>query len=178
MRSGVEGIAVSPGIEGETTRCQFFSPEFFAALSEGKDINRDGITTIQETFVAAMAVYSTSLGIEKHGSIARSIPELTKENFEKIIRSKKATVVEIGATWCGPCKQFQREIQEIWGMVGEQANFMTITSDLYPESYEELVAQMGIPMPKTIPAVYVTTDDGKTFAPFKSREKETIALEL
>ncbi|MDZ4245317.1 MAG: thioredoxin family protein, partial [Candidatus Gracilibacteria bacterium] len=178
INSGIEGIALSPGVEGVETACQFFAPYFFAALSEGRDMNNDGLTTIQEAFFAAMAIYNTSLGIQEHGEIARSTTELTEENYEKMMRSGKATVIEIGATWCGPCKLFAQEVHEVWGMVGEQVNFLTITMDQFPEESDSLIAKMKVEKPKRIPTVYITTDGGATFMPFVGRESSDIAMEL
>ena len=172
------GLAFSPGLEDENTSCSYFTKALFDAIEGHYDPDGDGLATLREAINKGMVGYSTALGSDVYGSLAMTVLELSEDNYDRIVGTRKAAIIEIGATWCGPCKAFMAEVHQLWGLVGDQVNFAAITVDLDKDGAEKLFHKMGIPAPDSYPTVYITTDGGKTFKLFSPRKKEEIALAL
>ncbi|MDE6322734.1 MAG: thioredoxin [Paramuribaculum sp.] len=53
--------------------------------------------------------------------------------FNDIIKSKKPTLVDFYATWCGPCKMQSPIIDQVKNVVGDEATILKIDVDANPE---------------------------------------------
>ena len=74
-----------------------------------------------------------------------SVLKLTSENFEKEVKnSKKTTIVDFYADWCGPCKMMSPIIDEIAEEQGENVKVGKINVDENPETAAEFDV-MSIP---------------------------------
>lgn len=51
------------------------------------------------------------------------------ENFEELIKSEKPTLVDMYATWCGPCRMMSPIIDELKTTMDGKANIIKIDID-------------------------------------------------
>ncbi|MFI5333200.1 MAG: thioredoxin [Candidatus Babeliales bacterium] len=66
---------------------------------------------------------------------------ITKENFEKeIVQSKLPIIIDVFATWCGPCQQMMPIFHELEQELGNQYKFAKINVD----EARELSIQYGV----------------------------------
>lgn len=75
------------------------------------------------------------------------VTELTTENFSEKIASG-LVVVDIWATWCGPCKMLSPIIDEVGAHFGESV----LVGKLDADSNTELVKELGV---RNIPTVLI-----------------------
>ncbi|MBR1883057.1 MAG: thioredoxin [Muribaculaceae bacterium] len=61
-------------------------------------------------------------------------------NFQDIINSGKPTLVDMFATWCGPCKMMHPILEEVKQHLGERATIIKVDID----QNEALARQLGI----------------------------------
>lgn len=55
---------------------------------------------------------------------------LTKENFEKEIeQSDKPVVIDVSATWCGPCQQMKPVFEQLEKELGSRYKFVELNVD-------------------------------------------------
>lgn len=60
--------------------------------------------------------------------------ELTDENFEEeVLKADKPVLVDVFATWCGPCKMMSPVIDEIAEELGDSVKVGKVDSDENPE---------------------------------------------
>lgn len=66
---------------------------------------------------------------------------VTKENYEaEVLNSKKPVIVDVYATWCGPCQQMEPIIEELEKELADTHKFTKINVD---ES-RDLAVQFGV----------------------------------
>ena len=96
----------------------------------------------------------------------------TDNNFEEeVLKSDKKVLVDVFATWCGPCKMMSPVIDEIAEEMGESVKVGKVDSDENPEIAEKY----GI---MSIPTIMVI-DNGKvtkTFVGVTPKEEIIAAL--
>lgn len=66
---------------------------------------------------------------------------ITQENFEQeIIKSTKPVILDVYATWCGPCQQMKPIFKELEKEIGDRFAF----ADLNVDEARELSIQFGV----------------------------------
>lgn len=56
------------------------------------------------------------------------------DNFSEIIKSKKPTLVDFYATWCGPCRMMEKPLEEIKSEVGDSVTILKVDVDTNREA--------------------------------------------
>lgn len=67
-----------------------------------------------------------------------SIIEITEENFESQLRENPKMVLDVYATWCGPCKRLAPILQELSVEMKDQCAFGKLNGDNNPALLERL----------------------------------------
>jgi len=89
--------------------------------------------------------------------------DITSENFDQeIVKSDKPVIIDVFATWCGPCKQMAPLFEELSKELADKYKFVKINID----EERDLVTQYNV---SSIPT-FVFIKDGKLVA------KETGAM--
>ena len=64
---------------------------------------------------------------------------MTVEEFNKLVKNGDKKIVKIGASWCGPCKVLDKEIDELIKEHPEvKEKILKVDVDDFPELAEEL----------------------------------------
>ena len=168
IESGIRGIAMSPGAEGQQSKCAGFTPKLFQLIRENFDSNGDGISTPVEWFQGAMANYKVYTGSKEPGKYRESRQELTRENFDAITQTNKMLIIFVNATWCGHCKNHKKTLDEIKGTLGDQVEIINLTVDVDPEGKQkdtnpqasEILKKFDV-TPTGYPTTLIRQKDGK-----------------
>nr|WP_096258290.1 thioredoxin [Lebetimonas natsushimae] len=78
--------------------------------------------------------------------------EITKENFEDIVKNNKLVVVDFWAPWCGPCRMVAPIIEEL---AEEYKDKGVAVGKINTDEQQELAIQFGI---RSIPTVLFIKD--------------------
>ena len=78
--------------------------------------------------------------------------EITKENFEDIVKNNKVVVVDFWAPWCGPCRMIAPIIEEL---AEEYKDKGVAVGKINTDEQQELAMQFGI---RSIPTVLFIKD--------------------
>jgi thioredoxin 1 len=76
------------------------------------------------------------------------VTELTSDNFSESIKSKSVVLVDIWATWCGPCKMLSPIIDEVGAHFGESV----LVGKLDADANVDVVKELGV---RNIPTVLI-----------------------
>ncbi|GAB6045360.1 thioredoxin [Caminibacter profundus] len=78
--------------------------------------------------------------------------EITKDNFEDIVKNNKVVVVDFWAPWCGPCRMIAPIIEEL---AEEYKDKDVAIGKVNTDEQQELAMQFGI---RSIPTVLFFKD--------------------
>lgn len=117
-----------------------FYTSYFLTQSAGYQVPA-GLAYIQAMAIG-LNLYQIYLGDAIDEEKNSKVEQITKDNFEeKVKNSKLPTIVDVYATWCGPCKTiapiFVKMAEEMDGKV----NFVKIDIDQEPELAQKLDIQ-------------------------------------
>ena len=100
------------------------------------------------------------------------VTELTSDNFSESIKSKSVVLVDIWATWCGPCKMLSPVIDEVGAHFGESVLVGKIDAD----ANSDVVKELGV---RNIPTVLIYKDGEivDRFVGFKNKNEITALVE-
>ena len=79
------------------------------------------------------------------------VAELKSDNFSETIKGNKIVLVDVMASWCGPCKMLSPIIDEVGAHFGETV----LVGKLDADANRDLVKELGI---RSIPAVLIYKD--------------------
>ena len=123
-----------------------------AATSCGQKNGNTG-TESGEQLQAAIESSAQNAQVVNLDSIA--VLELT--DMAQMPDNGKLTVIDFNATWCGPCKRFAPTFEVVADEYADQANFVSVDVDKFPE----LAAKYGV---QGIPNVTFIKPDGSVDA--------------
>ncbi len=78
--------------------------------------------------------------------------EITKDNFEDIVKNNKIVVVDFWAPWCGPCRMVAPIIEEL---SEEYKDKGVVVGKINTDEQQELAMQFGI---RSIPTILFIKD--------------------
>ena len=90
---------------------------------------------------------------------------VTKDNFETVVQSAEPVIIDVYATWCGPCKSFSPTLEEIAAETGATVGKVDIDQE------DELVTQFGI---MSVPTLMVFQNGELKETAVGNQPKETI----
>ena len=61
--------------------------------------------------------------------ITTYVTEVTSENFDEKIKNSEVAIIDIWATWCGPCKQLSPIIDEVSSELGTKVTVGKMDAD-------------------------------------------------
>jgi HEAT repeat protein len=89
--------AMSPGIQNESTCCDYFAGPFWHAVRTGLDLDRNNMPTLQEAFYYGLKSYR-KYEPNTFGTYRETIPEV------KSMAELRDGVLMVTADWCGACQ--------------------------------------------------------------------------
>jgi len=78
--------------------------------------------------------------------------EITKDNFQEIVKNNKVVVVDFWAPWCGPCRMIAPIIEELSEDFKDKG---VVVGKINTDEEQELAMQFGI---RSIPTVLFIKD--------------------
>lgn len=94
--------------------------------------------------------------------------ELTNDQYENLVaKSTKPVVIDVYATWCGPCKQLAPNFDAVSHDLGTTHNFFKVNVD----NERELAAKFGI---SSIPTILFIKDGTLVATEMGYMSKETL----
>ena len=101
-----------------------------------------------------------------------SVLEITEDNFEElVINSGKTCVVDMFATWCGPCKMMSPIIDEI-----AEENDDVVVGKVDVDENGELAMQFGVMSIPTI-LIFKNGELAETFVGLQSKDTIVNAIQ-
>lgn len=143
-------LFMSAGSKHETVCCGEFAPRMFAPDSEIPDDNKDGIISWQDRFAYTSAqvkhssprlVASADYKMEGKASFKAEVVEVQTEmdlaTQLKQLRPGQFAILNFSADWCGPCKIFKPQFEQL--AKGDQGQHLWMWTE-----NEDLAKKYGI----------------------------------
>ena len=112
-----------------------------SAASRMKEI---GFKEVYELNGGMMAWRSSGLAETKDASVAAKPEGMSKAEFDKLIVSDKAIIVDFYAEWCPPCKKMRPHLDEISKEMANEVLVIKIDVDKNPTLAQEMKVE-GLP---------------------------------
>ncbi len=181
INMGISVKVMTPAEGTEETKCQFFTPFFWTAVEKGVDYNNNGRATFFDAFRFAMTHYRNTTGTKGEGTYRETIPELTMENYEQFIGNSYPVLVDITASWCGPCQKMQPEIDKLKSRYGDNLTIVKLREDFLvsknPEHYQQnpeyhqLIDRLGIKVRAIPTLVFLQGSHVETVIGYRTAEQ-------
>lgn len=75
---------------------------------------------------------------------AEPVDAISTARFDEVVNQDKLVLVKFGATWCGPCRQIDRELKSLAGELPADVEVLKIDVDENPELAQQFQIT-GIP---------------------------------
>jgi len=76
------------------------------------------------------------------------VTHITNENYESVLKGAKPVVIDVFATWCGPCKQMKPHFEALAEELGDAYTF----ADLNVDEAHETAARLEV---NSVPTIIV-----------------------
>lgn len=177
--AGISAKAFSPAQGTEETKCQFFTPFFWAAVEKGVDYNNNGRATFFDAFRFAMTHYRHETGTLGEGTYRETIPELTLKNYDHFIGTSYPVIVDITASWCGACQKMEPEIDKLKTRYGDNLTIVKLKEDLEDEKskskqnpeYYPLIDRLGIKVHAIPTLVFIQGSNVQPFIGYRTADQ-------
>lgn len=126
--AGITAKAMAPVAEGQESQCQLFTPYFWDAVKNAMDTNNSGRSTFSDAFAFAMDYYQAS-EVRGRGVYRETLRELTAQEYDSLFTPENQVLLDIGATWCGPCKVLEPKVAKMKGIYGDTVEIRKLTTD-------------------------------------------------
>lgn len=131
--------------ETEISKLDKNKPVLVYCLSGGRSgqaatkMRADGFKEVYELVGGIMQWRAAGLP-ETQGNASASNSGMTKEQFDKLLDTKKVVLIDFYADWCGPCKKMKPYLEEIANDMKDKVEVVRIDVD----KNQQLAKDMGV----------------------------------
>ncbi len=109
------------------------NPTWQKYCTEGMAIFQDNLQTLKGTF-KELALQYVPEEIEAQAIAAADIIQVTSDNYHDAIeKASMPVILDVNASWCGPCRMMEPVFEELSGEYGDQIQFAKLDFDSQTE---------------------------------------------